>query len=421
MKLFQIKKWGILCLSIFAFSLFLGNYNFVQASSHNLYSGMTPEEFNKYSGSAYNECKKGSDVMAFSVERFSYTTYLYNLRNFLGFGVNNESIKFSRSNISQNVHHAVCKVRVINTPFNPERKQLVWVTLYECVDLCSGKPPEGVSVTSYDHETEIFYYNNFQRSLVDGILFDPPPPTDCILAPINIYFANGILNNQEEADRSLKKLKIKVEKKLAEKDISNDKSENPSCSNVIFKTLYHDHTIEEGILNTLKDANRPVEDFYDPVVLDQGYSGVVPNFTDPANVVEQVASMDSSRGGQKVTSIIVAHSLGNKVANKVYELSSPVNKPVIIAIGTPESYVADGSSHITNDKDLIINLLAKPIKFARGQEQPLDGNIYTRLDLLDSQHEFAEDYLKEGSAARKAICDRLGLEFSKPGIVGPIP
>lgn len=241
---------------------------------------------------------------------------------------------------------------------------------------------------------------------------------DCILKPVDLYFANGINNNQEDATNHLKKFQIKVEKKLDEQNIVNDSEEHPSCGDIRFKTLYHDHTFEEFVSGKLKNENRPVEDYYDQDAFDQGYSHVVPELIDPVDIVAQVEAMNSARGGQQVTKIIVAHSLGNKTANKVYELST--TKPKIIAFATPEGNVADGSTHITYNHDLVIHPLASAAKILSGQDAPLPGNTESTVELFDSQHT-VESYLKKGSAGRQALCDRLDLDLSEPGIVGPIP
>lgn len=283
----------------------------------------------------------------------------------------------------------------------------------QCVG-CANAPEGNLQIELYDG-------TNFK--LVDDRWFaesgDFIPP-DCILKPIDIYFANGIFNDQRNAARSLRKLQKKTEKQLAKQNITNDTEANPSCSDISFKTLFHDHTMGEVISNKLQLANRSVEEFDDPVVFEEAYKETVPNLIDPASVEGQALALETQRDGQQVSSIIIAHSQGNKTANTVYELASAENKPGTIALGTMEPYVADGSDHITSTNDTVVNSWVSYLYSLLGRPLPLPGNIVDTDIPLDIQHTF-DYYLKEGSPARQALCDRIDAEFAKPGFVGPIP
>lgn len=286
--------------------------------------------------------------------------------------------------------------------------------LVQCLGVFCDGPLNNTEIKSFDGTT---------FKLSDGRWLDLTAniiAPDCLLKPLDFNFANGWRNDPEETDTHLITFKNKIEKEMEEKNITNDKEAHPTCTDVQFNPLFHEHTFEEFVKNELIDKNRSVDDFEDRDLFEEAYKETVTNSTDPLTVQEQTDSLNYSRDGQQVTTIIIAHSQGNKVANKIYELSSLGNKPGILAIATPESNVADGSDHITSTNDTVISVLATGAKIFLGDPLPLTGNILDTDIPLDAQHGL-DYYLREGSETRQAICDRIKAELAKPGFVGPIP
>lgn len=350
-----------------------------------------------------DHCWKGNRDYGIRYAR-SWPSYLRLIQYFASTGRN--TVYASADNRPEFPAFEICMIRNLATPS---------ARIVQCgYANCPGAPSGNIVIKSFDGTT----FKTVDDRWIDiaGNIIEP----DCILKPINIYFPNGVLNNRRDTRRSLNKIKSKVYEQLAKQNITNDSAENPSCSDITFTPFYYNHSIEDIVTNTLETGARPVEDYTDPDAFKQSYSEVVTTPINPETITEQIAAMDSRRGGQKVTSLIIAHSRGNKVANKIYELSTSANKPGIIALATPESFVADGSDHITTTNDTVITEWVPFVYGVVGHPQPLPGNIPNTNIPFALQHS-VEDYLKPGSAARQAICDRLKGEFAKPGFVGAIP
>jgi hypothetical protein len=122
--------------------------------------------------------------------------------------------------------------------------------------------------------------------------------------------------------------------------------------------------------------------------------------------------------------VVVAHSQGNLFANQAFTaLDSgaggaprvPANRFAIVAVGTPQTYVANDGPYVTLHGDIILAVpLAlranTPADGTNCRPLPLVGELYPGRNPVEC-HQFDRSYMREGTVSRPAILRHVLAEI----------
>jgi len=233
-----------------------------------------------------------------------------------------------------------------------------------------------------------------------------------------VVFGNGIMNNERDANNSLKVLRDGLRASLSSEDFSK----------LEFKVAYNRSYGFMGDLYESLRQRRASDNFSVSFWRWIGNLEAVPEdvrqFINTAvaefDVSEHFGTEDianhlafyrtSIAEGKKV--LLVSHSQGNLFANAAYQvLYEDTNHLAtrsfgIVAVATPASFVAGGGSYVTLSEDVVITAIAAT-SVAAGTVPPLAPNVTNVGDGTDNEdwkgHSFGDAYMIFGSRSESII------------------
>lgn len=237
----------------------------------------------------------------------------------------------------------------------------------------------------------------FIISVTSTFLFAKPCMTD-------IYTGNGINTTKDEARENMKELKKFMLNKARTNSCLATQKYNIDYS---FKYIHNpDHGFNNDMMETyyqLKESGQISDGFFHTMV--SFFAGDIPESTLHEKIISIMLTYDEDvtsiynkyytlSFSQKHNVLLVAHSQGNLIGNKVYTLLSEAEKKKfrMISVATPASYVkikGQTSPYVTAHADLVIN-------------NPLIPN-HLPTNVAGTGHNFIHTYLDAHSDARHLI------------------
>lgn len=227
-----------------------------------------------------------------------------------------------------------------------------------------------------------------------------------------VIFGNGIINDEDDAKESLRRLRGELQKSLLADEFNKllfDLAYNKSYG--FFSDLYESAKQKLGAENVVISfwrwlGNQEVM----PDVLQEEYKAMATRFDFATRVAPEELSnhillyRTSMLEGKKV--LVVAHSQGNFFANAAYEKLFTGDQALataqsfgIVAVATPASFTAGNGSYTTLIEDLVIQAIR--VATPTGVAEPRPSNITnigsgaTGSDWKG--HGFVEEYMAQGS------------------------
>lgn len=212
---------------------------------------------------------------------------------------------------------------------------------------------------------------------------------------LDVYFGNGVWNNEKQANISKIALKEFIQKEnpqrfnIADEGVTyNFKyAHNETYGNIddLLETFWQLHESGQvgdfyfGFVARVLDAanvlNYEEESFKDRMAV------IAANYD--VNTQKMLEKYKTQSFSPKHNVLLVAHSQGNLFGNKMYELLSDEEKKKfrMVSVATPASYIVAGEDYVTFDLDLVI--------------QAIPGSLPSNASGFG--HTFVESYLNESN------------------------
>ena len=253
----------------------------------------------------------------------------------------------------------------------------------------------------------------------------------CLPAPMTIIFANGVFNDERDAQKALEKIKFLTIKELKKDGFVIGKKLFRCFNEFLEFELQYNRTdgiadiFEAAAQNILlnigrywemrsnEETDESLQELYasSSEWWDKAHYEIDPDLSQFVEVYTEEDQIDIDLYGDgyqflkaKIGRVVVSHSQGNFYSNIVWTNLPTANKPLyrIIGVATPDSIVGGSGPYISYEDDKIINAARWFTANSRIAE-PLPANEPSAEFGSFTRHLFLEDYLRKNSNTRDFI------------------